>query len=186
MTTHTANPNAPSASNTPSPEKPHDLIRLAVPSDLPRLTDIYNQAIATYQCTCDTTPFTPQDRAAWFDAHQNGRFPLFVYESAGQVLGYAYLSPYRSGRDAVKTVAEISYYVDFAAHRRGIGTHLIRHTLHAATHLGFKNIIAILLESNAPSIALLQRVGFEAWGSLPMVAHLQNQQISHLYYGLKL
>jgi len=163
-----------------------DQIRVAVPSDLPRLTDIYNQAIATFGCTCDTTPFTPEDRQAWFNDHQTDRYPLFVYESEGRVLGYAYLSPYRSGREALKSIAEISYYVDFAAHRRGIATHLVHHTLHAAHHLGYKNLVAILLECNTPSIALLESFGFEPWGTLPMVAKLQNQHFSHLYYGLKL
>ncbi|MDK9712359.1 GNAT family N-acetyltransferase [Acidaminobacter sp.] len=161
-------------------------IRTAVPSDLPRLTDIYNQAIETFSCTCDTTPFTPEDRLAWFNDHQTDRCPLFVYESEGQVLGYAYLSPYRSGREALRSIAEISYYVDFSAHRRGVATHLVHHTLHAAHHLGYKNLVAILLECNTPSIALLESFGFEPWGTLPMVAELQNQHVSHLYYGLKL
>jgi L-amino acid N-acyltransferase YncA len=44
-------------------------IRLATLPDLPRLVEIYNQAIASHTATADTLPFTVDTRRAWFASH---------------------------------------------------------------------------------------------------------------------
>ena len=158
-------------------------IRLARQADLPQLTAIYNQAIQAGRCTCDTAPFAPGQRQGWFAACQEEDYPLFVYERCSQTVGYAYLSPYREGRPALRTVAEISYYVDFQYHGQGIGGKLLRPAIEEARRLGYRNLLAILLECNPASIHLLEKHGFSLWGSLPQVAQLAQGWYSHLYYG---
>lgn len=158
-------------------------IRLARQADLPQLTAIYNQAIQAGRCTCDTAPFAPGQRQGWFEACQEEDYPLFVYERCSQTVGYAYLSPYREGRPALRTVAEISYYVDFQYHGQGIGGKLLRHAIEEARCLCYRNLLAILLECNPASIHLLEKHGFSLWGSLPQVAQLGQGWYSHLYYG---
>lgn len=161
-------------------------IRKAKLSDIDRLTEIYNQAINAGYCTCDIKLFTTQERVNWFESHKNERYPIFVYEIDEEPVGYAYLSPYREGRDALNEVGEISYYVDFNYHGFGIAKKLINHTLQAAKELGYSSIIAILLEHNRESVSLLKRFSFTEWGVLPKVARLKDKYYSHLYYGLKL
>lgn len=78
-------------------------IRKAMESDLERLTAIYNQAILDGNRTCDTEPFPTEARRTWLLEHDQERFPLFTCLLKGKVVGYAYLSPYRSGRPAWRT-----------------------------------------------------------------------------------
>lgn len=162
-------------------------MRKAQPGDLKRLTEIYNEAILDGRCTCDTQVFTVEERREWMDSHNDPRYPLYVCEKGGIVVGYGYISKYRSGRMALKDVAEISYYLDFSCRRMGIGTFIMGFLVEKARELAFKNLVAILLACNAGSIALLKKFGFEVWGILPKIACLRDgNDYSHVYYGRKL
>lgn len=161
-------------------------LRRAVPADLPALTAIYNQAIAAGNRTCDTQPFTPAQRRAWFDSHQTPAHPLWVWQAGETVVGYVYLSPYREGRAALSTVVEVSYYLDFAHHGKGLGTRLLTHAMEAAKDLGYDTLLAILLSCNAASIGLLKKLGFQPWGAVPGAARLPAGTYDHLYYGCHL
>ena len=158
-------------------------IRLARQDDLPAIVEIYNQAIQTKYSTGDTRPLQVEDRMAWFGEHTPKKHPIFVAEEAEQVLGWCSLSAYRPGRAALRFTAEISYYLDFAYHRRGIGTALIENTLAACPSLEIKHLFAIVLEGNQASIRLLEKMGFEKWGYLPRVAYFDGKEVGHLYYG---
>ena len=162
------------------------MIRQAVINDLGKITAIYNQAIESRQSVGDTEIFTAEQRKPWLASHNGGRTPAFVYEDCGIVVGYCYLSEYRPGRKALESIAEISYFVDFEYHRKGIGTELVQHTIHAAKGLEYKNLLAILLSCNTGSIALLQKFSFQLWGILPDIANIDDNVYSHYYYGLKL
>ena len=162
------------------------MIRPAAVSDLPRLTDIYNQAIRAGGCTADTEEFTELQRLPWLQEHLDPAYPLFVYELDNTVAGYVYLTPYRKGRKALQGTVEISYYLDFRYHRRGIGSRLVEHAIQAAKDLGYRKLIAILLSCNEASQALLKKHGFVQWGLLPDVAELHGRLYSHYYLGLDL
>ena len=112
-------------------------IRKAMESDLERLTAIYNQAILDGNRTCDTEPFPTEARRTWLLEHDQERFPLFTCLLKGKVVGYAYLSPYRSGRPALADTAEISCYLDFSIHGQGIGSRLMEFMLSEASGLDF-------------------------------------------------
>lgn len=161
-------------------------IRKAEKTDLTRLTEIYNQAILTKRCTCDTQIFTVEERKQWFNEHQTDRFPVWIYETEEKVVGYSYITPYRSGRNALRDVCEISYYLDFDYHRKGIGSQLVDYTIQEVKKRGFDNIIAILLSCNSRSIMLLKKFGFSEWGVLPEIAKFEDVSCSHLYYGKKI
>jgi RimJ/RimL family protein N-acetyltransferase len=47
-------------------------------------------------------------------------------------------------------------------------------------------LVAILLDQNPASIALLHRFGFSRWGVMPGIALIKGERADHLYYGLKL
>ena len=162
------------------------MIRQATINDLERMTIIYNQAIESRTATGETEMFTPEQRKPWFTSHNNKRTPLFVYEDYGAVLGYCTLTEYRPGRQALQRTAEISYYVDYAYHRSGIGNQLVQHIIHTAKELGYLDLLAILLSCNDGSIALLKKFNFQLWGTFPDIAHIDDKTYSHCYYGLKL
>lgn len=159
------------------------IIRLAQSDDLPRIVDIYNQAVPSRQSTGDTKPVQVEDRAAWFEEHLPEKYPIFVTDVEGQIAGWCSLSAYRAGRAAFRFTAEISYYIAHAYHRQGIATALVEHALAACPALQIRHLFAIVLEGNQASIRLLEKVGFERWGYLPRVADFDGKEVGHLYYG---
>ncbi|MGW8313983.1 MAG: N-acetyltransferase family protein, partial [Bacteroidales bacterium] len=122
----------------------------------------------------------------WFLEHDPGLYPIYVFEEEGAVRGWVSLGPYRPGRQALAHVAEVSYYVEREYRGRGIGRALLGHAISEAPNLGYSVLVAILLGGNIPSIRLLETYGFERWGSMPGIAHIEGARADHLYYGLKL
>ena len=161
-------------------------IRIAQWGDLEALVEIYNQAIMQGQKTADTEPMSTRSRAQWFADHTPDQYPLLVAQQASGVVGYASISAYRPGRQAVRFTAEISYYVHVEHHRQGIASDLLRYALDIAPACHLKTLFAILVETNEASIRLLEKFGFERWGYLPNVADYAGVEVGHLYYGLRL
>ncbi len=161
-------------------------IRALKRKDLEAVNEIYNQAVGTKFSTAHTKPVTMEERLDWFREHDPGQYPVFVWEEKGRIAGWICFSPYRKGRQALRSTAEISYYVHPDYHRRGIGTALMRCAIEKASELGFKALIAILLEPNLASIGLLEKFGFKKWGEMPSIAEIGGGAYNHLYYGLHL
>lgn len=159
-------------------------IRCANRDDLKAITEIYNQAILRGRCTADTEAFLLGQRLPWFEAHQSPRFPLYVYVKNDQVVGYAYLSAYRPGRQATRFTAEVSFYIHHDYQHQGIGSSLLKHVIEKSRELGYRTLIAVLFECNTASRRLLEKYGFDQWGRLPSVAVFDGEAIAHLYYGL--
>ena len=162
------------------------MIRIAEFHDLERIVEIYNQAIDARFQTGFMERISVPDRVDWFHQHTPSAFPLFVYESEGSVIGWVSVSPYRSGRAALKYTVEISYFVDNRHLKKGVGTQLLQHALNACLLLHYKAALAIVIDKNAASVALLEKFGFEQWGRLPGVVDFDGVVCGHLYYGKSL
>ena len=162
------------------------IIRLAVRADLPAINQIYNQAVRQRFCTAHLEEVGMQEREHWFDTHDPTHYPVFVAVDEKRVVGWASLGPYREDRQALAHVAEVSYYVDEKERGKGVGSSLMGHAMNAASDYGFSVLIAILLNRNPASIALLLKFGFEEWGRMPEIAIIEEQLADHLYYGLRL
>ena len=162
------------------------VFRRARLEDATKITDIFNQAV-TNRCCCDTETFTVEERTPWIKAHMGkDRYPLFVGEVDGEVFGYGYLTEYRFGRPAVAGTAEVSYFLDFGWHGQGLGQAFLEFLIEEARGIGFENLVAILMASNARSIGLLKKLGFELWGSMPNAVKIGDLVTDHVYYGLKI
>lgn len=158
-------------------------IRLANSNDLPRLVEIYNQAIASHTATADTVPFTVETRRDWFASHVPVLYPIYACDDGqGLVLGYLTVSPYRP-RLALARTAEVSYYVDYAHHGQGIGSDLMGYAIRDAPRTGKKVYLAFVLEWNTISAGLLEKFGFKRWGFLPNVAEFDGKLCGHFLYG---
>lgn len=162
------------------------IIRHAQWQDIETLVDIYNQAVQAGHKTADIETATVGSRRQWFNDHKPDQYPLLVAECGGQVIGYATLSPYRPGRQALRFTAEISYYVHFDYHRQGVASGLIKKFIEIAPNLNIKTLFAIILDSNKASIKLIEKFGFQKWGHLPGVADFDGTEVGHLYYGLRI
>jgi phosphinothricin acetyltransferase len=67
-----------------------------------------------------------------------------------------------------------------------IADSLVSHAINCAPQLGFKNLIAILLDVNHLSIRLLEKHGFSKWGHLPEIANFKTAQCGQCIYGKKI
>ncbi|RPI44430.1 MAG: N-acetyltransferase family protein [Bacteroidetes bacterium] len=162
------------------------IIRKAVPGDLIAINEIYNQAVLQGFCTAHLQPVDREYREQWFAGHPPEFFPVFVAETDMGVAGWISLSPYRQGRQAFAHVCEVSYYVHRDARRKGIGSSMMEYAIRIAPDYGFDVLIAILLDRNPASLALLEKNGFARWGAMPGIARIGQHSADHLYYGLKL
>ena len=167
----------------PTITKYHAHIRIAELTDLPVIVDIYNQAVPAHRSTANTTPWTIEGRTTWFVEHEADTHPIFVAEINGKVVGWCSLSAYRPGRFALRFTAEISYYIDSAHQRQGVGSTLIGNVIDNCQSLGIKNIIAVLIDRNEASKKLLEKLGFQQWGYLPRVLDFDGQEFGEFYYG---
>ena len=158
-------------------------IRQANQADWPAILAIYNQAVAEPFCTADTEPATLESRADWLAVHDGGRYPIYLAEREGLVVGWCSLSPWRVGRKALEKTAEVSYYIDHGQRGMGVGSHLLQHALASSPALGFSHLLAILLERNVASLRLLEKCGFSRWGHLPDVADFGSLLCGQYIYG---
>ena len=162
------------------------IIRLARIEDLPAINDIYNRVVEEKFCTAHLSPVSMEEREKWFSSHLPDRYPVFVSVEEKRITGWVSLGPYRADRQALKHVAEVSYYVDQGFRGRGTGSGLLEYAIDTAPAFGISVLVAILLSKNPASIALLEKFGFVCWGSMPGIAKIGTETADHLYMGLKL
>jgi L-amino acid N-acyltransferase YncA len=162
------------------------MIRAAKKEDIESVVNIHNQAIDAGFQTAFTERLTVEDRVAWFHQHLGNSYPMFVYEADGQVVGWFCINAYRQGRGALHSTVEASYFIHMDHQKKGIGTALMEYGLNACRQLGYKTVLAIILEKNIGTIRLLEKFGFERWGYLPGVAVFDGEECSHIYYGKKI
>lgn len=134
-------------------------IRDATPADLPAITAIFNEVIATSTAIYADDPFSEQDRAAWFAARRAAGYPVLVAEQAGQVLGLASFGEFRPWPGFRHTV-EHSVHIRADARGQGLGTALVSALFEPARALGKHVMIAGVDAANGGSIRLHQRLGF--------------------------
>lgn len=157
------------------------MIREAGPKDLASINDIYNQAVEDGLRTAHCESISLAEREGWFLDHQESNYPIFLYEENNKTLGWLSISPYRSDRQALNEVVEISYYVDYGHHNEGIATTLMQHAIDFCRKANYRILLAILVSGNQPSISLLQKFGFQEVGRIPDAIHYKDVFRDHLY-----
>jgi phosphinothricin acetyltransferase len=162
------------------------MIRLANESDIASINEIYNQAVKEKHQTATLKPLSFEQQKTWFISHNIEKYPIFILEKENIVAGWCSLSAYRKGRQALSSLAEISYYFHSDYQGLGLGTQLMEFALVTAPKYGFKNLVAILFGHNKASIGLLEKFGFKLWGNLPQTVEIEGTLYDHCYYGLKL
>ena len=161
-------------------------IRFSKSTDLPFIVDIYNQAIRSNNATGDLTEFSVEQRLDWFNKFDNKIYPIYIAEIKKKVVGYCTISPYRTDRKAMSSVAEISYYIDYSYHNQGIGSKILEYVIADCNRIGKENLLAILLDINSKSIGILKKFNFKEWGRFPNIINITGIKCDHLVYGLKI
>jgi phosphinothricin acetyltransferase len=107
-----------------------------------------------------------------------------VAEADGEVVGWLTVSAYRPERYALRFIKEVSYYVSHAHLGKRVGSALLAHAIKETERLSIKHYVAIVLDANTASIALLEKFGFKQWGHLPGIADFNGVVCGHAYYGI--
>ncbi|WP_125766598.1 GNAT family N-acetyltransferase [Lapidilactobacillus wuchangensis] len=148
---------------------------LAQQKDLPRIVDIYNQAIPGRLATADLEPVSIASKQAWFDAYTPDKRPLWlIQDDQEQTIGWVGLESFY-GRPAYQHTAEISIYLDSAVAHHGYGRQALSFVETQLTGLKLDTLVAFIFHHNIPSQHLFLHHGFQQWAHLPEVALMDGQ-----------
>lgn len=93
-------------------------------------------------------------------AEITARFPYFVCEENGQVLGYCYAHLWKQ-RAAYSKTLEVTIYLDRNATRRGLGRMMTAHLVEQCREQGYHALIACITEGNDASVRMFSGLGFD-------------------------
>jgi L-amino acid N-acyltransferase YncA len=161
-------------------------IRDAVAEDLPAIVGIYNSTIPSRVVSADTEPVSVEQRLPWFDEHDPSRRPIWVMESAGEIVGWLSLSDFYDARPAYHATAEIGVYVREDHRGKGVGRRLVQEAIDRAPELGLNTLTAGAFAHNEASVRLFERMGFRKWAHFPNVAELDGIERDLIVLGLRL
>jgi phosphinothricin acetyltransferase len=134
--------------------------------------EIYNFYIENSVVTFDEQRM---DLSAWeqkLEYLNKLKLPFIVAASdQGEILGFAYVAPWRQ-KSAYRTTVEDSIYLRPAATGKRIGTKLLEELLIQAKAAGVKEVVAVISDSGAESsVRLHQQFGFTRQGHLGKVGY---------------
>jgi phosphinothricin acetyltransferase len=161
-------------------------IRYAQENDLEDILEIHNQAIRNRMSVGHLNEMSLDEKKEWFLTCTKDKYPIYVAEQNGKVVGWISIKTYRKGRDAFKKTVESDCFVRNDFKGKGIGNKLLQHMLKKAKELGYTRILAIVLDKNIASRKLLEKNDFEQWGFLPEIGEIDGKVFSHVYYGKRL
>jgi phosphinothricin acetyltransferase len=144
-------------------------IRTAKLSDVPAITEIYNEAIFTTTATFDIEPKTVASQRQWFKEH-GAKNPILVAEVENNVVGWVSLSQY-STRCAYADTVELSVYVKSTYRNMGIGKKLMTAILTEGKKAGLHTVISRIAGDNDISVNLHKQLGFVDIGVMKEVGN---------------
>lgn len=147
-------------------------IRAAAPADAAAITAIYTPYVEGSIVSFETEPPDVEAMRGRIEAG-GALYPwLAATDKTGELLGYAYASPFRP-RPAYRYTVETTVYVRRGLHGRGIGGRLYRPLLAMLEAQGFTQAFGAITLPNPASVALHERFGFARAGTYRQVGWKQ-------------
>ena len=135
------------------------MIRIATEQDAQAITSIYNYYIENTVVTFETEVITIDTILARMKTVNVANLPwLVAVNNQGQVVGYAYASPFRE-RYAYRFSVEITVYIDKTSAKQGFGTALYMALISELKSLKMHVIIGVITLPNEQSVALHEKMG---------------------------
>ncbi|REG84374.1 GNAT family N-acetyltransferase [Marinomonas pollencensis] len=155
-------------------------------SDVEQITAIYNVYVDSTQVTFEEACITPDEMHERVEKVIKSDLPWLVLESEeGDVLGYAYASPWHH-RSAYRFTVETTVYLMPEVQGQGYGTILYEALLALLHQQEIKSVIGVIALPNEASIALHEALGFEKVGEFADVGFKFEQWVSVGYWQLLL
>ncbi|SMQ68103.1 GNAT family N-acetyltransferase [Agreia sp. VKM Ac-1783] len=161
---------------SPPPPKFEYVIRDATTRDLPDIREIYNHYVANSTVTFDEDPMSLKAWRSKFAWVAKLGFPFLVAVSpSGNVLGFAYVAPWKE-KAAYRRTVENSIYLGPAATGKGLGKALMGELLTRAKAAGIKEVLAVIADQGAEaSLKMHEGFGFKEVGRLGRVGFKFNR-----------
>lgn len=150
--------------------------RDARPEDFTTITEIYNHYVNTSVATFEEDAVSVKEMLERFNTFKTAGLPYIVAEEHNKVIGYAYLSYWRT-RSAFRFSVENTVYLAPGNERKGVGKRLVQMTLDAARAIGKTSVVSAIsvmpdqeVETSA-SVMLHLRTRFEVVGRMHKVGY---------------
>ena len=161
------------------------MIRTATEADVAAILEIYNDAIVNTTAVYAYTPHTLAQRLAWFRAHREAGYPVFVFEADHKAVGFAAFGSFREW-PAYKYTVENSIYVHPDYRRRGIARQLMEQLITVAAEQQYATMVAGIDSQNEGSIRLHEQLGFKNVGTIQKAGFKFGRWLDLTFYQLML
>ena len=134
-------------------------IRKVEIADAKAIVDIYNYYVENTAISFETEPLTVNEMAERIK-DISSKFPYFVYEKDGKILGYCYAHQWKE-RAAYSKTLETTIYIDKDATRQGLGRIMVKLLIDLCRNKGYRALIACITQGNEASIKMHESLGFK-------------------------
>jgi phosphinothricin acetyltransferase len=154
-------------------------------ADLPAVTAIYAEAVCNGTGSFELEAVSEGDMANRMMALVNNGYPYLVAvaedEGEEMVIGFAYAGVHKP-RPAYRFTVESSIYLSPFARGKGVGTHLLNALIVASEKRGFRQMVAVIGDSNNfGSILVHGKCGFEEIGRFEKVGYKFNKWLDVVF-----
>ena len=146
------------------------VIRAATSDDMLQVAEIYNYYVRNSVVTFDLEPLGIDEWKSKFEHLIGMKLPFIVAVSPNaQILGFAYVAPWRQ-KAAYRRTVEDRIYLKPAAIGKRLGSRLLETLMRESKAAGVKEIVAVISDKGAEaSVALHEAFGFKHQGHLAKV-----------------
>lgn len=160
----------------------HTLVQCTFERHAAAILDILNEAIVHSTALYDYQPRQMSNMVSWFEVKRAGNFPVIGIEDAqGQLLAFGSYGNFRAF-PAFKYTVEHSVYVHKDHRGHGLGAQVIQALIAAARAQQVHALVGAIDASNAGSIALHERQGFQHVGTLAQVGFKFGRWLDLAFY----
>ena len=160
-------------------------IRAACSSDLPAMLGIYNEVIANSTAIYCDEPGDLDFMKTYLQGRGQAGFPVFVAESAGQLVGYGSFGTFRP-RPGYRFTVEHSVHVRRDMRGQGVGNTLMAALIKRAKAGGYRVMLGAVDSGNTESLEFHRRLGFEIHSALPNVGQKFGRPLDMTFVSLQL
>ena len=159
------------------------MIRQATKEDVPEILAIFNDNILNSTAIYMYKEQTLEDRLRWFEQKQISGEPLLVFDSNGEVAGYATYGSFRA-YPAYQYTVEHSVYVHKNHYKKGIASKLMHSLIEEAKANDVKTMVGCIDKENTASIKIHEKLGFTYSGTIRNAGYKFGQWLDLVFYQL--
>jgi len=134
------------------------MIRAATESDAEAIADIYNHYVTDTIVTFEEEPVSGSEIARRINQVQRSGLPWLVAEENGEILGYAYATPWKE-RSGYRLSVGTTVYLEKSCTGRGIGSQLYSELFKLLEKAGVRSAVGGVALPNDASVALHEKFG---------------------------